>query len=133
MKKNYTFVILIIIMLYLLYNILNLKYETYLEEKIKEDLENQNKILYLENKKIKQKEIPYMKSEAYKDKLAKETSKYKNPWEDFLQVIEEQKYEKYRKGIEEAEEIKKPKEEKVYDSMTNFEKWIYFLFNKDIR
>ena len=133
MNKKYIFVFLIFLMLYLLYSILDLKYETYKENKIKEKIIYENKILLEKTKKIKEKEIPYRRTKAFEDKLAKQTSKYKNPWEDFFLIVEEKSYEKYHKPLIEEIKQEKIKEEKIYDTMTIYEKWIYFIFNKDIR
>ncbi len=133
MDKKHTIIILIFIMLYLLYNILSLKYDNYQENEIKQTIIMEHNKIFEENKKYKQIEIPYRKSRAFIDKLAKETSKYKNLWEDLFLVVEEKNYKKYRKSLTKQVLLEEKKEEKIYDTMTIFEKWMYFLFNKDIR
>jgi hypothetical protein len=48
-------------------------------------------------------------------------------------IVEEKNYKKYHKPLITEIKQEEMKEEKIYDTMTIYEKWIYFIFNKDIR
>lgn len=132
MQKNYTFLILIWIMLYLLYNILNNEYKNYKDEKITENFSVDKKII-LEKIKDRKEEFAYKNTKAYNDRINKSSMKWLNSWEEMLQVVEENNYNKYNNDLDVI--IKKPekREEYIYDWMSIFQKWIYFIFEKDVR
>lgn len=136
-KKHYPYIIFIIIliMFYILYSIIEYKYKEYKINSHIEYISNLNKNI---QKQIKTAEdlINYKKSKAYRNKILKQDLWYKNLWEKVVTLINEDKYNKYVKKST-AEIInettpKKSKEELTY-WMTNYQKWIYFLFKKDIR
>jgi len=122
-------------MFYILYSIIEYKYKEYKINSHIEYISNLNKNI---QKQIKTAEdlINYKKSKAYRNKILKQDLWYKNLWEKVVTLINEDKYNKYVKKST-AEIInettpKKSKEELTY-WMTNYQKWIYFLFKKDIR
>lgn len=133
-KKQYIFLIMIGIILYIFYLIVSF---TYKEHKINSHIEY---ILKLNNE-IKQSineansTIKYKKSKAYKNKILKQQQSLKNSWEKVIYLTTEQKYNKYTQKSEEIENTKvfiNPKS-KTTDWMTIFEKWIFIIFKKDIR
>lgn len=120
-------------MLYLLYLIVWYKYKEY---KINHHIEslievNHNTSIAIDDAR---KTIEYLNTDAYKNKVLKEEQWYKNKWEIVVYLTSEENYEKFTKTTE-PQIVFSPREEerKIYDSMTNFQKWIYFIFDRDIR
>jgi cell shape-determining protein MreC len=77
MKKQYVFLIMILIILYILYLILN---KSYYEYKINSHIEAINSINNVIKEKIKTAKeiIEYKSSKAYKNKILKEQQSFKN-------------------------------------------------------
>lgn len=133
-NKYLTFIILISLILYILYSIINYKYREY---KINNNIKNIEKL----NKEIKKqieiwKEIiEYKKSTAYKNKILKQDHKYKNKWEKVIYLATEDKYNKYtqKEKKEHTIDLNTDKDNDITNNMTNYQKWIYYLFKKDIR
>ncbi len=136
MKKQYLFLILILIILYALFLIWSFKYKEYkinshieyitnLNLEIRNTIEEGNKI------------IEYKSSNAYKNKILKEQQWYKSSWEEVVYLTSEQVYNTYTSEIKDSiteltiEKIDNPKNKT--DGMTIFQKWIYFIFKKDLR
>ena len=134
MKKQYIFFVLIIVMLYLMYLIISYKYKEYLINSNIEYLNKENKLIsrhiddYKEN-------LDYLNTESYKNKVLKEEQWMKNKWEKVIYITSEVEYSKFIKTNEKKneEQNNEVSEKKIYDNMTNLEKWIYFIFKKDIR
>jgi len=135
MKKQYIFVIMIIITLYILYLIGTFKYKEYkinsnidyitnLNKEISKKIENANQL------------IDYKKSNAYKNKILKEEQWFKNKNEKVIYLTNEDRYNKFTKDIEEyKQEVNDVVEEENNANtdtkeMSTYEKWIYFLFKK---
>lgn len=131
-KEQYIFLILITIILYLLYLIIEYKYKEY---KINNHIEviQSNNDKMINNIKEYKEELEYINTKAYKNKILKEEQSMKNKGEIVIFITNEDKYNKFSK--EEITEIipEKKDEKKIQDSMNIFEKWMYFLFKKDIR
>ena len=133
-KKHYTFIILIIIILYILYSIIDYKYKEYKINSHIEYISALNK--EIKANIIKAKDIiEYKKSSAYKNKILKEEQWLKNKWESVIYLTSEDNYNKYTKSIkkEEAVPIKEKEDEDITYAMNIYQKWIYFLFKKDLR
>lgn len=131
MKKEYLFLIFIVIILYLLYLILDYKYKEY-------KINNHIELIEINNEKMKKeiinnKEIlEYINTKAYKNKVLKEEQSMRNKGEVAIFITNEDNYNKFSKS--EIVDIKPITEDKkIQDSMNITEKWIYFLFKKDIR
>ena len=133
-KKLLSFLILIFLLLFLLYNIVSHKYKEY---KISEH----TNIIYNLNLEIKEytekaiQIIEYKKSKAYKNKILKQDSGLKNKWEMVVYITTEDKYNKYisKPGvINKVNKEEKIISEKTYN-MTIYQKWMWFLFEKDLR
>lgn len=135
MRKQYIFFVLIMVMLYLMYLIISYKYKEYLINSNIEYLNKENKIISLHVENYKD-TLDYLNTESYKNKVLKEEQWMKNKWEKVIYITSESQYTKFVKTNEKQtvdtneEEVV---EKKIYDNMTNFEKWIYFIFKKDIR
>ncbi|MCH2189204.1 hypothetical protein MK079_05260 [Candidatus Gracilibacteria bacterium] len=134
MKKQYIFVGMIGAILYILYLIASFSYREYqIQSHIEyiSDLNNEirDKIHLAENL------IEYKSSKAYKNKILKEHQGMKNKGEKIVHITTEEVYKKYTQTaplqIEEIE-LEEEVSSLVY-SMSIFQKWIYFLFGKDIR
>lgn len=131
MKKEYLFLVLIVVILYLIYLIIDYKYKEYKINTHIEYIEKSNekmKQLISENKDI----LEYISTKAYKNKVLKEEQSMKNKWESVIFITNEDNYNKFSKNeISDIQPIKETK--KIQDGMEIYEKWIYFLFKKDIR
>lgn len=134
-KKQYIFLIMIGIILYIFYLIVSFTYKEY---KINSHIE----YIIMLNKEIKQNineansTIKYKKSKAYKNKILKQQQSLKNAWEKVIYLTTEQKYNKYTQKIEDTKIDNKSNissTNNITDWMTIFEKWIYIIFKKDIR
>lgn len=135
MKKEYIFVVLIIAMLYMIYLVLDEKYEDYQINSNNEYLAHLRDTL---SEKIQEAEeiIEYKSTSAYKNKILKEHQGMKNKGEQVVTLITEKKYEKYTKETPiESDVIDIPltNEESLISTMTIYQKWKYFLLQKDTR
>lgn len=123
MKKEYIFILLILVMLYLLYLIIWLKYK---EFKIN-DHNNQLTINNENEKKEvidKKKKLVYLSTNAYTDYMLKYTRWLRNKWEEVI-ILNKEK-EIFNKIDINQESIL---EDKYFE--TNYDKWLYFLLNKE--
>jgi len=133
-KRQYTFLILLTVLLYLSYTIIKYEYKKYIISNYKTE---QREIIadikwYIEKAN---KIIEYKKSAAYKNKILKEQQWYKMKWEKVTYLTQEQTYNKYKTTVLSTQEktIQETKEENITKTMTNFQKWTYFLLKKDTR
>lgn len=123
-------------MLYMIYLVLDYKYKEYQINSNSEYLESLKNEL---TEKIKQAEsiIEYKSTTAYRNKVLKEHEWLKNKWEKVLTLITEKKYEKFTTPPEEnlqnivLWEITST--ENLIATMNIYQRWIYFIFHKDIR
>ncbi len=130
-KEQYIFLILIAIILYLLYLIVDYKYKEYKINNHIEVIDNNNSKM-TENISYYKEQLEYINTKAYKNKVLKEEQSMKNKWEIVIFITNEDKYNRFSK--DEVTLVASPQvERKIQDSMDIFEKWMYFLFNKDIR
>lgn len=131
MKKQYIFLIIIWIILYISYLIIgftikeykinsNIEYITELNQTIKEKIKEAEKI------------ITYKSSSAYKNKVLKEQQSFKNKWEDVIYLTTEKIYNKFTAEIKPLEVVNvETNKDKVLNEKTIYEKWIYLIYNKD--
>jgi len=132
MKKHYIFLIMIWIILYILYLILN---KTYYEYKINSHIEYISWLNYNIKEKINEAEqiIKYKSSLAYKNKVLKEQQSFKNKWENVVYLTSEKIYNKFANSQSKNNigEKKIINVESKLDNMTIPEKWLYLIFKKD--
>lgn len=134
MKKQYIFLFMIAILFYMLYLVFSYKYKEY---KINSYIEEINML----NQEIKdsisdtEELIDYKSTLAYKNKLLKQEQWLKNRNEKVMYLTDEKKYKKftnpnfvdnYEKTIVKQVEL----ENDEIKNKTNFQRWLYFLFNK---
>lgn len=132
MKKQYVFIIMIIIIIYISYLILSFTYKEY---KINSSIEYIKILTRDVEGKIEsaKKIIEYKTSRAYKNRILKEQQSFKNIWEDVIYFTTEENFNKYT-TIKDVKEEKKiiianDLELKIKD-LSIYEKWMYFLFKK---
>jgi len=79
--------------------------------------------------------IEYKKSKAYKNKILKQGSWLKNKGEVVVYITPEDKYNKYisKKSPDSNQKQKEEIQNSETYNMTIYQKWIWFLFNKDLR
>ncbi len=133
MKRQYVFLFLIFIILYLSYLIVSYKYKEYQTNNRIYFLEEQNNLLAQEIRNNKE-TLEFYNTKAYKNKLLKEEQSLKNKGEKVILIINEETFQTYTQS--ESNVVIQDffyNEPNIYDSMTIFQKWIYFLFQKDIR
>jgi len=124
MKKEYIFIVLIIVMLYLLYLIIWHKYNefkinTLIDKITEENLENKKEIINKKNTLV------YLSTNAYIDYVLKSTRNLRNRWEEVIILNKERKI--YNKIDIKDTWIKTNQ----HHFKNNYEKWIYFLFKKE--
>lgn len=139
MKKQYAIIILIIIFIYLLVLVWSYTYQEYKISSHIEEMETQNTNLL---KRIweTERELTQKTTSAYKNKILKTEQWLKNLNEEVLYLISEERYKMFteEKGIESIS-IERTINDRIGDTenlistMTNYEKWIFFLFWKDVR
>lgn len=134
MRKQYIFFVLIIVMLYLMYLIVSYKYKEYLINSNIEYLNTENSSISANIDNYKR-TLDYLNTESYKNKVLKEEQWMKNKWEKVVYITSESQYSKFIKTTEKQTDDIDEENMKIniYDNMTNFEKWVYFIFKKDIR
>ena len=93
---------------------------------------------YIEKIKSAQDILENRSTRAYKNKILKSEGWRKNPWEQVVYLISEEKYNKYTKSWEvvsdETPMLQSLLDEKsLLATMTIYEKWVYLIFGKDIR
>ena len=137
MKKQYTFIILLGIMLYMIYLVLSYKYSEYRIFQYMQNLSEINET-YIQQIQKSQKVLENKNTRAYKNKVLKSQQWLKNPGEEVVFLITEEKYKKYTQDIpEEKDQEYVPQnlldEKSLLSTMTIYQKWMYLLFNKDVR
>lgn len=134
MKRQYIFLLMIGITLYISYLIITFTYKEY---KINSNIE----YITILNNEIREKNkkalsiIEYKKTKAYKNKILKEQQSLINKWEKVIYITTEKKYNKFTKEyLPQTEPLNSAKEiDSIISYMSIYEKWLYFIFNKDIR
>jgi len=137
MKKRYTFIALLIIMLYMMYLVLSYKYTEYRISHYMQQLQEMNNDALVKIKKA-QETLENKSTKAYKNKILKSQQGMKNPGEEVVFFISEEKYKKYTQEVENnPNKISVPTnlldEESLLKTMSIYEKWVYLIFGKDIR
>lgn len=135
MKKQHIFIIMILAILYISYLILSFLYK---ENKINNNIEYIHALTVDIEKQIETAKniIEYKTSRAYKNKILKEQQSYKNKWEKVIYLTTEEEFNKYTKkeeySVESKNYISKSSDTVNIERMTNYERWVYFIFSKDI-
>ena len=132
MKKQYIFLLMIWIILYILYLIIN---KTYYEYKINNHIEYISQL----NNEIKEKIniaediIKYKSSLAYKNKILKEQQSFKNKWEEVVYLTTQSVYNTYISNEKNKKDIilETNNKNSIIDNMSIKEKWFYLIFKKD--
>ena len=136
MKKQYVFIWLIIVMLYIIYSIIDYKYKEYKINSLISYIEKSNEDIKLKINEAKNL-IEYRKSKSYVNKVLKEEQSLKNKWEKVIFITTEKTFDKFAKNDFYKSEINEYNDNNWNDSiinwMTIYQKWMYFLFKKDIR
>lgn len=133
-NKHYTFIFLIFIILYIIYSIIGFKYKDYKKSSHIEYIKLLNKDIKINIDETTEK-IEYKKSNAYINKILKQDQNFKNKEEKVVYLTTQEKFETYTNKKPVIEKVKEiiSEEDSIIKSMTIYQKWIYFLFKKDIR
>lgn len=133
MRKTYIFLIMIVIILYLSYLIVSYKYKEYKINNHIEYIQDENKKIWKEINTSKD-SLEYLNTNAYKNKVLKEEQAMKNKWEMVIFITNEDNYNIYTKKDDAQNEVKIANTTtQIYDWMSIVERWVYFIFKKDIR
>lgn len=131
MKKQYIFLILIWLIFYFSYSIIQFVINEY---RIKTNIQYiENIIEQLEWKiEISKNTIELKTSKAYKNKILKEQQSFKNIWENVIYFKTEEDFNKYttekkEEKIEEKIIIEDATKEKI-KNLNIYDRWKYFLF-----
>jgi len=132
MKKQYIFLLMIWIILYILYLIIS---KTYYEYKINSHIEYISSLNQSIKEKINeaQKIIEYKSSLAYKNKVLKEQQSFKNKWEEVVYLTTQTMYNKFVNEVVEKKDITEQiiLKDSITDNMTIKQKWLYLIFKKN--
>lgn len=122
MRREYIFIILILIMLYIMYLIIWYKFKEY---KTNWRIENLNVEIQEKKQEIinKKNNLSYLSTNAYIDYMGKSISSLQNKWEIVIYLNKESN-NNYKKT--EQKTIKINNIEMYFES--NIDKWKYFLF-----
>lgn len=135
MKKQYIFLVLIIAILYIWYKIVDFKFNEYRINSSIEFIANLNKEIAAKID-LAHELIDYKTSSAYKNKILKEQQGYKNVWEVVVYLMTEDKYNTFTQEDNPlTKEISTALETEwnfIINDMTIFEKWMYFIFGKEV-
>ncbi len=133
MQKQYVFLIILWIILYMMYLIVEYKYKEY---KITSKIELlQKKTTQVRDEINEDKDyLVYLNTLAYKNKILKLDQALKSKWEEVVLITSQNFYDKYSVKIEDIPivEEKTNNELSQIKNKNNLEKWIYFLFKKDL-
>ena len=134
MKRQYVFLLLIFTILYILYLIVSYKYKEY---RINTQIEYLATLKIEIEASIEKAEwiISYKSTIAQKNKVNKEEQGLKNKSEQVVYLTTEEKFNKYTKPSDGNAKKKTfedvlTTEQKLIKEMSNYEKWMYFLFKK---
>lgn len=138
MKKQYIFLIIISIILYISYLILAFTYKEY---KINENIEYIKELNEIIKEKIaiSEKIIKYKSSLSYKNKILKEQQSFKNKWENVVYLTTENIYNKFttiepknnEEIVESSIDIAEKKEKIKVEEMSIYEKWKNLIYKKN--
>ncbi len=133
-KRQYIFLWLVFILLYLSFNIFQFEYRKYTISSYIKEQSNVIKNIkeYLEETTIT---LRYVNTKAFKNKILKSDEWMKMKGEEVIILTSEKIYNKFawKQIIQNVEMNKEKKEHNITSGMTNFEKWVYFLLNKNIK
>ena len=133
-KKQYIFLILLSLLLYLSYTIIKYEYKKYAISQYVE--EQEILILQIKHEIKKAKEIiVYKNTPSYKNRILKEQQGLKMKGEWVIYLTKETVYNTFKTNHVNSN-IKQREAEKplnITQTMTNLQKWIYFLLKKDTR
>lgn len=132
MNKQYIFLTMIGIMLYILYLIVRFSIEEY---KVSTNIKQlQNFIVETtQYNKDALETIKYKQSKAYKNMVLKEQQSLKGKWEKVIYLTTQQNYNKYTTEVDLVENTNTKiamKQYNITDNMNIPEKWMYYIFDK---
>ncbi len=134
MKKHYQYIIFILILvaIYELYLIFSFKYVDIEKDYI---ITNYQLEIAKSKKDIQEKKdyFAYINTAAYKDKIAKLSQNKKNPEEEVIFLVSKDEIDVYSKLEDTVQKFDAYKEELETFGMTNWQKWIYYVFGVDVR
>lgn len=124
-------------MVYLVYLVVDYKYREYKIFHYTENLIENNELILSRIEEARE-TLEYKNTRAYKNKILKSQQWLKNPWEEVINLITEEKYKKYTStgALVDTNNVLDQNlldEESLINTMTIYQKWIYLLFKKDIR
>lgn len=132
MNKQYIFLTMIGIMLYILYLIITFSIEEY---KVTHNIKNLQSFITqtIQYNKNALETIEYKQSKAYKNMVLKEQQSLRNKWEKVIYLTSQKNYNKYTTQtdliIDDINQYN-IKEYNITDNMEIHQKWSYYLFNK---
>lgn len=132
MNKQYIFLSMVWITLYIIYLIITFSIKEY---KINTDIASIKVFISqtIQYNKDALETIEYKQSAAYKNMILKEQQSLKNKWERVIYLTTQQRYNKYTQDLNDWEIEQKDiiiKKYSITDNMSIQEKWEYFLFQK---
>lgn len=132
MNKQYIFLTMIWIVLYILYLIINFSIEEY---KVNQNISQLESFIVetTQYNKTALETIEYKQSKAYKNMVLKEQQSLKNKWEKVIYLTTQKNYNKYTTEVDiinNSVQVESQKKYHITDNMNISQKWFYYLFNK---
>ena len=135
---RYIFLFLIFLLIYMIFLVIRYMLDEYRVEKYIQDIKQTNLVLQ-ERIRRAHIHIDIITSESYKNKILKSELWWKNTGEEVVILIGEDAYNKYSDEYHTSQRRDDPllyavrEEQSLISTMTVYQKWIYFIFQKDIR
>jgi len=131
-KEQFFFLVYIFILLTLGWNIVTHKMKNYTNDTRQMALEAENTRIVSQNEILK-KYVLYLQTQAFRDKIIKDELGYKRKGEQVISITNEETHRTYAAVSEDPIRPILYKESAPQDTMQNYEKWVYFLFERDMR
>jgi len=133
MRKEQVFFLIYIVLLFVLWwGIVTHKMKHYTSDTRQTALQSENTRIAEQNETLK-KYVLYLQTQAFRDKIIKDELGYKRRGEQVISITNEETHRTYAVVSENPIRPILYKESAPQDTMKNYEKWMYFLFEKDIR
>lgn len=130
MTKQYKFIVLLWMFIFMLYLVFSVKYEEYkVKTTIQTISKNNERSIDLINDRIET--VAKKSTRAHRNTVLKDQFSKKTKWETVLYITTEAEYEKFTSPYRlEINEIIQEEIDQELEWMTNLEKWNRFLFGK---
>jgi|GEM_PF-1486379 len=129
-KEQFFFLFYIILLFWLGGNIITHKMKNYTDDMRASALAEENTRTASQNEILK-KYVIYLQTHAFRDKIIKDELGYKRRGETVISITNEETHRTYAVVSEDPIHPITYKQSSVQNTLHNYEKWIYFLFERN--